>query len=131
MEFDNSDIEITPAQPTVSATRVAEVTTDTQALLSAKFAARAKKSDRLNTRNAYTLPKVPETRTSSLDGFMKSEVSPQIKTTDNQLHRLQAFVLDAVAPLTCIVETNAKGETVDHKQAVNAANTVIELVGTG
>ena len=49
---------------------------------------------------------------------LKSEVPSQAKAPDNQLARLQSFVLDAVAPLTSIVEANAKDERVDHKQAV-------------
>ena len=54
---------------------------------------------------------------------MRSEVPQQAKTMDSQLQRLQSFVLDAVAPLTFIVEANAKGKKVDHRQAVNAAKT--------
>jgi len=103
--------------------------TCTQAFLSSKFVTRSHNNDRLDTRNAYTLPKVPETKTPTLDGFTRSEAPPQAKTLDSQLQRLQFFVLDAVAPLTSIVEANAKGEKVDHRQAVNAAKSAIELVG--
>ena len=41
----------------------------------------------------------------------------------------QSAVLDAMVPLTSIVEADAKGDNVTHKQAVNAARTAIELVG--
>ena len=60
---------------------------------------------------------------------MKAEVPAQAKTLYCQIQRLQSLVLDAVAPLTSIVEANSKGETVSHKQAVNAATAAIELVG--
>lgn len=51
------------------------------------------------------------------------------KALDNQLQMLQSFVLDAVAPLTSIVEASARGQRVDHRQVVNAATTAIKLVG--
>jgi len=128
VEFETSDLETTSARPT-RATRLADVTDDTQAFLSSKFATRSHNNDRLDTRIAYTLPKVPETKTPTLDGFMRSEAPPQARTLDSQLQRFQSFVLDAVALLTSFVEANAKGEKVDHRKAVNAAKSAIELVG--
>ena len=52
----------------------------------------------LPSKNVYGLPRVPETKTPKLDGFMRSEVSPQAKAMENQMAK--AFVFDAVAPLT-------------------------------
>lgn len=125
MDFDYpSDLE-TPTP----GTRIAEVTGETHALLEDKCSARLKKDKRLKSRNAYCLPRVEATKTPKLDGFMKAEISPQAKAFDGQIQRLQSFVLDAVAPLTSIVEANSKGETISHKQAVNAATAAIELVG--
>ena len=110
-------------------TRIAEVTSETHTLLKDKCSMRAKNDKRLKSRNTYSLPKVEATKTPKLDGFMRPEISSQAKTFDCQIQRLQSFVLDAVAPLTSIVEANAKGETVSHKQAVNTATAAIELVG--
>ena len=59
-----------------SGTRVAEVTTETQTLLKDVCLTRARNNDQLKTRNAYTLPKV------------------------------EAIILDVVAPLSSIVEAN-------------------------
>ena len=125
IDFDDPlDREVQP-----SGTIVAEVTAETEALLKNNCLSRAKNNDRLKVRNSYTLPKVEATKTPKLDGFMRSEISTQAKAFDSQLARIQSFVLDAIAPLTSIVEANAKGEKVDHKQAVNAATAALELVG--
>ena len=91
MEFETSDLETAPALPTW-ATRVADVTVDTQTFLSSKFAARSHNNDRLDTRNAYTLPRVQETRKKP---NLEVRVLSQAKALDNQL---QSFVLDVVAP---------------------------------
>jgi len=42
---------------------------------------------------------------------MRSKAPLQAKALDNQLQMLQSFVLDAVAPLTSIVEASARGIT--------------------
>ena len=106
-----------------------EVSDNTQALLSKKFALRTERAQRLKSRNIYPLPRVPETKTPRLDGFVRVELSSQTQAIDTQLAGLQSFVLDAVAPLTTIVEANSRGEEVTHIQAVNAATAAMELVG--
>jgi len=60
---------------------------------------------------------------------MKPEVSQTAKASDKELKLIQTAVLDSVAPLTAIVEADAKGDNITHKQAVNAAKAAIELVG--
>jgi len=59
LEFNTSDIE---TQAAIPATRVMEVTADTQALLTEKFAARSEKGNRLKVRNAYTLARCQKPR---------------------------------------------------------------------
>ena len=86
-------------------------------------------ADRLSTRNAYSLPKVPAIKSSVFDAYLKPEVSQNVKVADKELGPIQSAVLDAMAPLTSIVEADAKGDNVTHKQAVNAAKAAIELVG--
>jgi len=114
--------------PGAGAPRLA-ITGKTYLLLKTNCSSRASNDKRLKSRNAYSLPRVEATKTPKLDGFMRSEISQQAKSFDSQMQRLQSFVLDAVAPLTAIVETNAKGESISHKQAINAATAAIELVG--
>ena len=86
-------------------------------------------ADRLSNRNAYPLPKAPATKSSVLDTYLKLGVSQNVKAADKELGSIQSAVLDAMARLTSIVEADAKGDNVTHKQAVNAAKAAIELVG--
>jgi len=111
------------------ATRFVEVTNETADFLKEKCSQRLHNDDRLSTINAYAFPKVPETKAPVLDAFMKPEVSQNAKTADKELGTIQSAVLDAMVPLTSIVEADAKGDNVTHKQAVNVAKAAIELVG--
>ena len=69
------------------------------------------------------------TRTPQLDSFIKSEVPQPVKTADKELGKLQTFVLDALAPLTSLLESDAKGETIIHNQALDASKAAIHLLG--
>ena len=40
----------------------------------------------------------------ALDPYLRPEVSSSVKTEDKELAKIQAFVLDALAPLTAILE---------------------------
>ena len=73
---------------------------------------------------------MPDTKSSVLDTYLKLEVFQNVKAADKELGSIQSAVLDAMAPLTSIVEADAKGDNVTHKQAVNAAKATIELVTT-
>ena len=86
-------------------------------------------ADCLSTRYAYSLPKVSATKSSVLDTYLKLDISQNVKAADKELGSIQSAVLDAMAPLTSIVEADAKGDNITHKQAVNAAKAAIELVG--
>ena len=78
-------------------TRIAEVTSETHALLKDKCFMRAKEEKRLKAWNTYSFPILKATKTPKLvDGFMRSEVSPQAKAFDCQIQRFQSFILDAI-----------------------------------
>ena len=66
-----------------------------------------------------------------MDSFIKLEVSQPVKTFDKEWARIQTFVLDALAPLTSLLETDSKGEMIthDHDQALEAAVTAVQLLG--
>ena len=49
--------------------------------------------------------------------------------SDKEWARIQTFVNDALAPLMSLLEINAKGETIMHDQALEAAMAVIQLLG--
>ena len=50
------------------------------------------------------LPKVPSTTTPKLDVFLKTELSSNEISLDKDRTRVQHHMLDALAPLTCIVD---------------------------
>ena len=81
-------------------------------------------ANRLSTRNAYPLSKVPDTKSLMLDTYLKPEAFQNVKAADKELGSTQSIV-----SLTSIVEADTKGDNVTHKQAVNAAMAAIELVG--
>ena len=72
--FHESDTETRTAK-SAPPTRLVKVTDETAAFLKEKCSKRLESADRLTTRNAYALPKVPATKTSALDAYMKPEVS--------------------------------------------------------
>ena len=75
------------------------------------------------------MPKVPATKTPSLDGYLKSELSRATKAADKELATVQTCVLDALSPLPAIVEADTKGENITNTQGVNAVKAAIELIG--
>ena len=108
---------------------LAAVSESTESLVKEACIKRLPNNARLQTRNAFPLPQVVATRTPQLDSFIKLEVSQPIKTLDKEWARIQTFVLDALAPLTSLLETNSKGETITHDQALEAAVTAVQLLG--
>ena len=124
-----SDSEPARKSKTVPPTRLTEVTNEMAKFLKDKCSMWLDSADRLSTRNAYSLPKVSATKSSVLDTYLKLEVSQNVIAADKELGSIQSAVLDAMAPLTSIVEADAKGDNITHKQAVNAAKAAIEMVG--
>ena len=51
------------------------------------------------------------------------------KTTDRELANVQTLLLDALAPLTSILEGDARGERLDQREVVNATKVAVELLG--
>ena len=125
INFDGSDT--TEAQAGVS--KLVEVSKEMESLLTEKCTSQLPNSERLKGRNNYALPKVPATKTPSLDGYLKSELSQATKAADKELAKIQTFVLDALSPLTAIVEADTKGENITNTQGVNAVKAAIELIG--
>lgn len=64
----------------------------------------------------------------NMDKVLKSRLSAQTKTEDKQLARTQALLLDAVGPLSFILEEARKGQ-LPPKATVEAAQTALRLLG--
>ena len=116
----NADLQW--ASDTESDARLVEVSEKTRRFLAERFTRRVPNSTRLATRRQFPLPKVPATRTPKLDQVIRGEVSSSVKTGDKELAKIQTYLLDAVAPLTSVLEC-AKEDT---SAAVSAA---LQLLG--
>ena len=133
MEFPNYNETLTwgdsdeEERPTT--TNLAAVSEETESSVKEACTKRLPNSARLQTRNAFPLPQVAATRTLQLDSFIKPEISQAVKTVDKELARLQTFVLDALAPLTSLLESDAKGESITHSQALDATKAATQLLG--
>ena len=109
--------------------RVVEVSEATQKLLKRSFES-MKNSQRLQTRNDFSLPKVAITKTPSLDQMMASQCSKSTKSNDWSLSRIQALMLDAVAPLTEVMELfHSEADEVSSEQIAKAVEAAITLLG--
>ena len=73
---------------------------------------------------------MPATRTPQLDSYLKSEISQGTKAGDKDLARIQTFVLDALAPLTAILEgaNNSQGD-LERKHTLDAVTSAVALIG--
>ena len=61
-------------------------------------------AERRQLRSAFALPKVAITKAPTLDPVMSSQCSKSTKTSDKALARVQALTLDAIGPLTDLLE---------------------------
>ena len=86
-------------------------------------------NDRGQLRNKFALPKVTVTKTSSLDPVMAVQCLKSTKANDKVLACLQALMLDAVRPLTDIIEKLNSGESeIDADEVGYAAESTIMLI---
>ena len=99
--------------------KLREVSEKTNTLLTKACTSRLNNVLRLSHRSSHPLPKVPATRTPQLDPVIKLETSAAVKAADKELARIQTFVLDALAPLTTLLEEGSE-------QVVEAA---VQLIG--
>ena len=103
-----------------------EVSEETRRILETSCLSRKSNTARLQVRNSYPLPKVAATRSLALDSYLKPELSSTVKQEDKELAKIQAFILDALAPLTTILEETGG----DQESGVYlAAKAAVQLVG--
>lgn len=105
-----------------------KVTEKTEKFLSAHFTAAVPNQTRRQWRDKYGAPNTPTTACPNLDKVIKGRLSAVIKSQDRQLARQQSLMLDAVGPITHILEEAAKGE-LSQKSAMEAAQTALKLLG--
>ena len=122
----NSDIEpVGPGKLQAPPTNVAAVSEETGSIISQACTSRLEYADRLKVRNVYSLPKVTASRTPQLDSYLKTEIPPATKAVDKELATIQSHVLDALAPLSAILETKQDVP----KETVSTATDAVKLLG--
>ena len=60
---------------------------------------------------------------------MKPEAFATTTAGDKQLAKVQTLLLDTMAPLTSVVESHNRGNTLDQKEIIQAEKAAVELVG--
>ena len=104
-----------------------EVSEKTKKLLEEKCTWRVQNSVRLQTQGKYPLPKVIATKTPHLDSYLKTELSSVTRSDDKELAKIQTFMLDALAPLTLILEVDS--EKVSYDEVMDAIKAAVALIG--
>jgi len=106
-------------------TNVAAVSEEMGSIISQACTSRLDNVDCLKVRNVYSLLKVAASRSPQLDSYLRSEMPPATKAVDKQLGINQSHILDALAPLSAILEAN---EDVS-KETTDAAIAAVKLLG--
>ena len=107
-----------------------EVSEPTKRLLKTKFTVSLNNEKRKRAKGKFPKqPKVAAVKTPKLDDYLKQLVPAASKQADKELAKVQTFTLDAVAPLTALMETCGSGETLTVDQVTTAATNALELIG--
>ena len=104
---------------------LAEVSEETHRLLTDSCTRGVSSETRKRTRSRFKFPKVDATRSLKLDAVLKSVTSQSAQSADNELARLQTFILDALAPLTAILEGANEMAVQDIREALITASMLI------
>lgn len=83
------------------------LSTESATILKEAFTIPLLNKERVGIRNAFPPPSLPQTRCPKLDAVFKTATSAgksEAKTSDSELARLQAYVLDPVAPLLQVLK---------------------------
>lgn len=106
--------------------QLVDVSENTRKLLTDSCTRSVSNELRKKTRSPYPLPRVPATRTPRIDHFMRAEILQASKSLDKDLAKIQTFALDAMAPLTAMVENV---DTISKEDLQLALTSAIQLIG--
>lgn len=102
------------------------------AIMKVAFSKPLSNKDRVAVRNAFPPPAIPQTRCPKLDPIFKTAAASkaEVKATDTELARLQAFVLDPAAPLFhLLAEIDNQGSDVSIADVRHVISEALRLVG--
>ena len=105
-----------------------KVSQKTETFLKTSFSTAAPNQVRRQWRDKFGAPNTTYTACPSMDKIVKGRLSAATKSRDKQLARQQALLLDAVGPITYILEEATKGQ-LTQKSAMEAAQTALKLMG--
>ena len=93
-----------------------------------------KNPDRRALRRHFLVPDSPVTMAPKLDKVMAAECLPGVRSTDQSLARLQALMLDAVGPLTDLLEKmgnseDGNEETLDFQVVEDTIQSALAFLG--
>ena len=104
-----------------------KVTEKTEKFLTIAFTSASPNTTRRQWRDKFGAPHTNPTACPNLDEIIKARLSPAAKSRDRQLAKQQALSLDAVGPISFILEEAAKGQ-LNQKSAIEAAQTALKLL---
>ncbi|XP_064395485.1 uncharacterized protein LOC135342623 [Halichondria panicea] len=105
-----------------------EVSENTAALLKTAFGKAISNQERQSLRKPFPAPRVDHTKCPKLDRVLKGNISKETKDRDNMLAKAQTLFLDAVAPLSNLLESVNTGNLTPEVSA-NAVKTALGLLG--
>jgi len=109
--------------------KVVPVTERMNKLLNEAFITKMAGAERLKLWSKYTLPQNELTRAPFLDAMMASECSKSCKSTDRSLYTLQGLILEAIGPLSQLLEAvNDPNPQVSMDQVGEAVETANSLL---
>lgn len=104
------------------------VSESTEKLLRDSFTKGVSNPARKQWRERYGDPRCVQTRIPKMDKMVRDRLRPDTAKTDRSLARLQALAMDAVGPLTSIVDKGEK-RTLTADEAIAAAKQALKFLG--
>jgi hypothetical protein len=109
-------------------TKLVKVSDDTEGTIKNAFGHSLTNGERLQARKDYLFPDLDASRCPKLDPVIKQNLPKEVKDNEANFAKIQTLVLDAVAPLTAILEEATKGSLTAPK-AADAAKAALVLLG--
>lgn len=85
---------------------------------------------RKRTRGKYKLPHVEATRTPRVDHVMRALATSSAKGLDREFSKIQTYMLDSLAPISCLMEHADKMSVEDVREASSSAALLIGNANT-
>ena len=128
MDYSTAGWDKDPEDEALQSTKLFKVEEKTEKFLGTHFSTAISNTARRQLKEKYGAPNISATACPNVDKVIKGRLNAVTKSRDKQMAKQQALMLDAVGPLTHILEEAAKGE-LTQRSAVDAAQTALKLLG--